>query len=349
MSDMDFSKEFMDLHINSPFSSDSINDDLENDEDDDIKYIKENKKKKKKKKDKKSFVSDKLDLLMEDIEMDSDKSFASITMTDEDDDYLITKKSAKGRKKDLFDIKEARKKKRKNIEARFNPELIELKKILKDANATYTDIGEILKNIKNSKSRYVGKTLTDLLQAMNSANTNRMNIVTHMANIKKTVTDLTLKQEKANPKKKDDFMDEEAMGLDIFRTLLGGKKGRKEFNESAKEYFNSTNISEDDDYEIIGDDENIDDIINLRLSKEKNERRSDEGNAYIQYEDYQPEDCIIYRSNNEWDIEAIDKNGNFMPDDYPRMNKKDLGQVSFDLEQNRARDEYGRLYKIIHQ
>ena len=36
-----------------------------------------------------------------------------------------------------------------------------------------------------------------------------------------------------------------------------------------------------------------------------------------------------------------------MPKDYPRMKKEDLGNVSFDLEQNRARDEYGRLYKVI--
>ena len=279
-----------------------------------------------------------------------EEEFINMSVMDETEDSFLLKKGKKNAKKDIFDVKQAKKKKKKNIEAKFNPELIELKKILKDANIAYTDIKEILQTIKDSKSRYVGKTLTDLLQALNTANTNRMNIVQHMANIKKSVVDLSIKSDKANPKKKDDEVDEEAIGLDVFRTLLGKKKGRKEFMKEATEYFRDRNNEKDeefeDQYDIANEDE-ADDIINKRLSETNSDYRSDTGNKYIQYEELEPKDCIFYYANGDWNIDAIDKNGQPMPDEYPRMNKTDLGNVSFDLEQNRARDEYGRTYPII--
>ena len=346
--EIDFSEEFMKLHA-SPIAFEDNDDEYKKHatEDSDIKYIKEKHKKKKDKKKKKEpfdFMGD-LSVLEED--------YVNSSVMDEDTDSLIFKKSKKGAKKDLFDMKEAKKKSKKNIEAKFNPEIMELKKILKDANIAYEDIKEILKNILESKSRYVGKTLTDLLQALNTANTNRMNIIQHIANIKKTIVDLNLKTDKINPKKKEDEFDEEAIGLDIFRTLLGKKKGRKEFMKEANQYFREKNNDGDeefnDGFDIMEDDEDANNIINQRLSNENNIYRSEDGNKYIQYEDLDPQDCIIYYTNGEWDIDAIDKNGNSMPNDYPRMSKQDLGNVSFDLEQDRARDEFGRTFMVIQK
>ena len=343
---MDFSEEFLKLH-SSPIALLDDEDEVEknnSEEDSDIKYIKEKRRKKKEKKKKKApfdFMGD-LSILEED--------YVNSSVMDEEDDSLIFKKSKKGAKKDLFDIKEAKKKRKKNIEAKFNPEITELKKILKDANIAYDDIKTILKNITESKSRYVGKTLTDLLQALNTANTNRMNIIQHIANIKKTVVDLNLKSDKLNPKKKDENVDEEGIGLDIFRTLLGKKKGRKEFMKEAGRYFqevNNKNNEYEDEFDITMENNDADDIINNRLSKENNEYRSEEGNKYIKYEELEPQDCIMYCMNGDWYTDAIDKNGNPMPDDYPRIDKNDLGNVSFDLEQNRARDEFGRSYLVI--
>lgn len=344
---MDFSEEFLKLHSPVVLEEDDNASKNNTEEDSDIKYIKEKHKKKKEKKKKKEpfdFMGD-LSVLEED--------YVTTSVMDEDDDSLVFKKSKKGSKKDLFDMKEAKKKRKKNIEAKFNPEINELKKILKDANIAYEDIKEILHQIKESKSRYVGKTLTDLLQALNTANTNRMNIIQHIAGIKKTVVDLNLKAEKQNPKKKDDELDEESIGLDVFRTLLGKKKGRKEFMKEASNYFkerNEYNGEEyEDDFDIVTDEIDADDVINKRLNNENNEYRSDEGNQYIKYEDMEPQDCIIYHMDGSWEIDAIDKNGNLMPNDYPRMSNEDLGNVSFDLEQNRARDEFGRSFLLIQR
>lgn len=340
---MDFSDEFMELHKRPVAFSDDEEYNSSSDEDSDIKLIKEKHKKKKDKKKKEpfEFIGDLSGM---------EEEFINMSAMDEDDSFIF-KKSKKG-KKDIFDVKEAKKKKKKNIEAKFNPEILELKKILKDANTTYSDIREILKNIMESKSRYVGKTLTDLLQALNTANTNKMNIVQHIANIKKSVVDLTLKADKANPKKKDDELDEEAIGLDVFKTLLGKKKGRKEFIKEATEYFRDANSNKedfDDEYYIADENDDANDIIQQRLNNETNEYRSDKGNKYIQYEELEPQDCIIYYPNGDWEIDAIDKYHNPMPDDYPRMNKTDLGNVSFDMEQNRARDEYGRMYPVFQR
>lgn len=340
---IDFSKEFANLKANSPFSNENVDYDgskRHNEELDDEQKIFAHEKKKKKKKGKKKkrkFVDDKIELLLGDD--DDDESILN------DDDILVYKKPKKG-KKDLFDVKQAKKKKKKNIEAKFLPQIVELKKILKDANMASDQIKEIIQTIRDSKSRYVGKTMTDLFQALNTSNSNRASIVKEISNIHKTVADLQLKQEKnvKDVKKNDDIPDDD-YGAVVLSRLFGGS--RKEMRKMAKEYYNS----QEDDYGFdngYDDNDNLNDFIDNRLENEGTHAgRTEDGSKYIEYENMGPEDVILYHSDGSWETGAIDKHGNRMPDDYPILPKEDLGKVRFDIDDNRAQDETGRSFKVI--
>lgn len=337
----DFSKEFEKLHG----KSNVINAEII--EDNDSETFKKYAKKKKKKKDK-SASARKLRMLMDDFE-EADSLFedSDDPLNDEkfDEEFLFSKKTKKGKARDLFNIKQARKEKKKNIEARFSSQLTLLRKILKDSDLTAKNIRDILDKILASKSRYTGKTLTDLLQALNTANTNRASIVRDIANINKTIIDLSIKQDKSNPKKKDEKnIDNEEYGISLFKKLLSGTGNHKDMVNAAKSYYNNDiNYDPNDNFDVNDD-------INARLSSSEDNKREDEGTKYIQYENMHPEDVIIYDKNNDnWDIDAIDGNGNEMPEDYPRLEKQDLGKVHFDIDQGFATDEFGRKYKIIRK
>jgi hypothetical protein len=334
------SDDFMNLKRNHTGS----NADLDNNdyvEDDDTKFFKEannkhkdKKKKKKKKKDKQSrYLDDKLDLLLgESDEFGGDDFLSS-------DDIITLKKPKKG-KKDMIDLKAAKKNRKKNIEAKFSPMLTNLRKILKDVEHTEASAREIFDNLRESKARYVGKTMTDLISGINQANSTRASVVREMANINKAIIELQLKDGK-NKKDKDKDASSEEHGVQFFTKLFSGGN-RAKLKEMAKDYYNSQ-----DDYDEYDDDDEFDAYIDDRLNNEDNKGRSNEGNKYIEYENEKPEDCIFYYSDGSWDTGAVNKHGERMPDDYPLIPKENLGNVRFNLDEHKATDETGRRFRVI--
>ena len=332
---VDFFKEFKELKKHSSYSDvpeDEYNDEenpeasVDDTEDGDAAIFR----KKKKKKNKRKFENDKLDLLMKYGDDDEDEEWY-------DADDIIVKKPKKG-KKELFDMKKAKKAKKKNIEARFAPTIALFKKVLKDADLTYEAINKIVNNIMESKSRYVGKTLTDLLQAQNTANSNRASVIRDIANVNKAIIDLQLKQDKSMGKKDDEKnMSDEDFGAHLFGSLFSGD--RKELKKKAAEFYA---MQDYDDY-----DESIDNAIQDRLESEENEFRTEDGNSYIKYEQDSPEDVILYHQSGEWEMSAVDRHGQRMPDDYPVIPKENLGTVNFNHDDKKATDETGRVYRVI--
>lgn len=313
--DRDLSKEFMDLKNNNEIIDDDAN-------------ILKNSRPKKKKKDK--FIDDKFDLLLGD---ESDDDILT------DNDILLMKKPKKG-KKDIFDEKEAKKKSKKNIEIKFNPDITSLKKILKDADITAADAKAIFDELKNSRARGVGTLLVNLLQTINTANYNRASIVRQIASIRKDVIDLQFKQDKGKKNKEEESKNIEEYGTNLLASLFSSSIGRRDLKEKAKEYYNTQDF---DEYK----DEDSTEYINNRLENEESSYRTKEGNKYIEYETYKPEDVILYHSNGEWEVSALDKNGELMPDDYPFLTAENLGKVSFNLDEYKATDEKGRMFRVI--
>jgi len=334
------SDNFMELKKNHKGSNADLNNDIDNryDEDDaDTELFKSAKKKKKDKKKKKKnkqarYLDDKLDLLLGDSDEFGNEDFLT------GDDILSLKKPKKG-KKDVMDMKAAKKNRKKNIEAKFAPMLTNLRKILKDVEHTESSAREIFDTLRNSKARYVGKTMTDLISGINQSNSTRASIVKEMANINKSILELQMKDNKNRQDKEKDVSAEEH-GVQFFTKLFSGGN-RAKLKEMAKDYYNSQ--EEYDDY----DDDEFDDFIEDRLANENNPYHSSKGSKYIEYENEKPEDCIYYYPDGTWDTGAINKHGERMPDDYPVIPKDNLGNVRFNLPEHKATDETGRLFRVI--
>lgn len=338
---LDFKKEFLELkeEVDEPIEEISS----EQYEDADTKLFKKHKKKKdKKKKKKKPFVDDKLELLLGDL----DGEDAELT----DDDIIAMKKPKKGKKKDIFDEKKAKKERKKNIQAKFAPQLTALRKILKDADVASEDITQIFSAIKNSKSQYVGKTLTELLQARNTANSTRASIVRDIANINKIMVELELKSSKD---KKDKDSGAEEIGNRFFENLFSGVGGRKALKDAARDFYENQEGEYSEEERYDENDDNLNDEIERRLDGVELGYRSKAGSKYIEHEADHVEDCILYHTDGSWEMGAIDKHGSLVDDDeYPILDKKDFvddqgnGMV-FDLASHKATDKTGRTFKVV--
>ena len=99
-------------------------------------------------------------------------------------------------------MKEAKKKKKASIETKFNPELTQYRRILKDNEDVANLIKGMVEEIRSKSARGAGKLLTDLLVTLNSTNSNRASVLRDIANIKKSMSTLNLKQRKVRKKTK---------------------------------------------------------------------------------------------------------------------------------------------------
>ena len=328
---MDISEEFKKLKEEFPISQEATN--IEITSSDSELYKKP--KKKKKKKEKSKFNSDKLSLLLDPGDLGDDD------VTEED--FLITKKlGKKGKRKDLFDIKEAKKKQKQDIANQFNPELAALRKVLKDNEDVASLIRGVVDEIQQNRARGAGKLLNDLLVTLNSTNGNRASVLREIANIKKATIDLNLKAKRNS--NEDKARNEEEEGINIIKSLYdnGGRKALLDqlgagmpmgFNQTLQ----PTTMSPVDMF----------DSIDTRLTDEPVEFRSEEGSAYVRYENMRPEYVIFMDGDGSYELDAIDMNGNIMPEDYPRIDIENLGKISVNMDNMVATDETGRTYKII--
>lgn len=268
-------------------------------------------------------------------------------------DFLINKK-IKGKKEDIFDTSN-KKAKNDNIDVKFRAEQAQLDVVLKDANKVFSDTKEIFNEIKASKSRGVGKVLTDLIAGMNSANTARLQVIREKSNIKKTIADLKMKLKALKKGENEDSSNEE-FGARYLNELygIGRNNAINAINEAQSNGYNSENImvdlpltiKENGEDIMIDSTDDVDDILSRRLSNDNT--RSKEADLYIKYENLKPEICIAKSMyNDDINIMAIDKNGDLLPDEYPVPSIDDLGKLTFNYDSKTVADSKGRIYKLI--
>lgn len=204
--------------------------------------------KKQKKKEKRSPLSKKLDSIIGDVGPVADEDALSLTEMAKN----IKKNSKrKGRGVDFdtdgfMDSDGSKRKKKKNTikkyEEQFAPETALLKALLKEANCNSESINKVFKELCGAKVRGVSKAMTDLAATLVSCNGNRLQIIKAIADLKKTVNDLALKEDS---RKKEDIgegnVDQEAFGASLMQSLFS--QGNKEFNNSIAA---ATAISEEE-------------------------------------------------------------------------------------------------------
>lgn len=130
-----------------------------------------------------------------------------VGLTGDDLDYVPTKKSKKKYKKWIDDnddgntitISKPKKRKKKNYNKEFEPELNMLKSVVAEQNKFTQDLQKRYQNAAgpNTKdSMPLNKTLVELASVINASRSNSLGILREIGNIKKTIADLYMKQVK---------------------------------------------------------------------------------------------------------------------------------------------------------
>ncbi len=231
----------------------------------------------------------------------------------------------------------------------FAEELTMLYDLLDDANKFNKKLIKKYDSIDGSKAKGTSKYLNDLIASVLTSNTNKLQIIKEITNLKKTIQELKIKSDGKYAKMENGSLESQAN--DFFSNIMS--VGRNNFISALngdEMQFMDTEYSSDTDIEYANTlpdvQDEIHDRINERLMNE-DKLRSTEAEKYIIYENLQPEYKILRSAmDNTWEVIAVDKDGHRIHD-YPVPSKKDLGRVKFSADGNYATDAYGRSYKVI--
>ena len=235
----------------------------------------------------------------------------------------------------------------------FAEELTMLYDLLDDANKFSKKLNKKYDSIDGSKAKGTSKYLNDLIASVLTSNTNKLQIIKEITNLKKTIQELKIKADGKYAKAGGDGTLEDQTNS-FFSNIMN--VGRNNFvsalNGDPDIHFMNPDYSNDDDIEYANSlpdaQDAIHEMINERLSNEGN-GRSVEAEKYIIYENLKPELVIMYSVlDNSWEMIAQDKDGQRIID-YPVPTKKDLGKMKFSSDRKFATDSYGRSYKVIEK
>ena len=237
----------------------------------------------------------------------------------------------------------------------FAEELAMLYDLLDEANKFNKKLTKKYDAMDGNKAKGSSKYLNDLIESVLSSTTNRLQIIKEINSLKKNIQELKIKADGKYAKMGGDgSLEDDANSF--FQNIMG--VGRNNFvsalNGDPDFHFSNPDYSNDDDIEYANAlpdaQEAIHDIINERLENESGlNARSIEAEKYIIYEHLKPELKIMRSAvDNTWEIIAIDKDGQRIPD-YPVPSRKDLGKVKFSADGAWATDAYGRSYKVIEK
>ena len=234
----------------------------------------------------------------------------------------------------------------------FAEELTMLYDLLDDANKFNKKLIKKYDSIDGSKAKGTSKYLNDLIASVLTSNTNKLQIIKEITNLKKTIQELKIK---ADGKKlnlgEDGSIEDQANSF--FNNIMS--VGRNNFISALNgedDQFYAIEYSDDQDIEYVNTlpdvQEDLHNKINERLMNEES-NRSAEADKYIIYENLKPEYVIMFNvMDNTWEVVAIDKDGQRIPD-YPVPTRRDLGKVKFSHDNRFATDAYGRTYKVMEK
>lgn len=339
--------------------------------DNDLKKDKKKEKKKKKKKEKESLSSLVDDSIMEEIENKDEDSFTTLDIDDavkmlisDGDEDISSIIIGEGKNYDKY------KKSSNEFEKVFSNELTILYDLLEESNDFSKKLIKQYDFIAGSKARGMSKTTTDLMSNIIASKKSKLDIISKIASIKKDIQELTIKKEKdvkRNGPEGDNISNETAAAMFMNNIM---KVGRNKFVTSLSEddeYDSNTAESYDVDkamnmltsgdgwdginnFETYYDDNDmndLDDMIEERLSKSSTNTRTVDGDKYILYENKKPtimiKKCV---DTGDWEFIAVDKDNQEIVG-FPLPSKESTGKMKFSEDGRYASDKYGRSYKVI--
>lgn len=241
---------------------------------------------------------------------------------DDDDDFSGGKKKKKKKKDGITDY-----------EKKFDPEMRALKALAIRQN-DFTDKLEQSYNAsttQKSQARGIGKFTNDLISNLNTARSTSLSITKEIIALKKTISDLTIKEKKELGGALDEDGNVTGYASNILKQLMSGDR---------KSFIGDSDVSVEDADEFSMLPELHESMINSDGYVE----RPDESNQYLKYEGSNIKVKVNLHPDDTYEFFAVDGDDNIIPD-YPLPNPDTT--LSINRSTQRARDEYGVSYEIV--
>lgn len=233
----------------------------------------------------------------------------------------------------------------------FAEELAMLNDLLDEVNKFGKKLDKKFDAIDGSKTKGMSKYLNDLITSILTSKTTKLQILKEISSLKKNIQELKIKSDG----KKVNLGDNgslESSANSYFREIM--KVGRNtfvsNFDYDTDNTISDSEFSSNDDIEYVNSLPDAHNEIHNRISERLEEEdvgRSEDGDKYIRYEHMKVDLVIKFNVlNNDWDVVAIDKDGQQVID-YPVPTKKELGKVKFSSDNKYATDKFGRSFKVI--
>lgn len=237
-----------------------------------------------------------------------------------------------------------------DFEKEFSKELTMYYDTLDEINKFSKKLDKKFDAIDGSKAKGTSKYLNDLIVSILNAKNSKMTALDKISNLKKTMIELKMKQDKETGANKQEDTSLESSANQYFRQIM--TVGRGNFIDMLESDSTITGCTGNDDLEYsstMSDAQiELNDKIAERLSAEAN-GRSIEGDKYIAYENMKIEQVVKYSvSDNNWEVIAVDEFGQQVID-FPVPTRKELGKVKFSTDNRFMTDQFGRSYKVIEK
>lgn len=250
---------------------------------------------------------------------------------DDDDEFVGIVKTQKGGYNKLKSDDNIYKKE-------FSEELVLLYNLLDELNSFDKKLNRKVEGLDSTRARGMSKYTNDLIQSLLTCKTNKLQVLKEISNIKKTIVDLKMKDQKNT--KTDSDSSPEIMASSYLNQILG--MGRNKFintiNSTAMQstMTNGLNFEDDDDF---------DELLDSKL--ESGTGRSEEIEKYVKYESLEPKICVKkFIDTGDWEFIVMDKFNREIPD-YPTPNPETVTPMKFGDDGVMATDKHGRSYKVI--
>ena len=221
----------------------------------------------------------------------------------------------------------------------FKKEHSMLNDILGDIQKRSKLINNRINSMGGKGSYGVSKTFVELVEAGTSMDTTKLQIIKAMADLKKTATDLRLKEQKANP---DDGVTEtkDTVADRFYKSIISG--GSRKFIESsmAQHYNTGYSASNPGSFNISQP------IESTRTYSEPISVDEVDAHGYIRNELRNVDICIHRYPDGRLEFAAIDANGEQVYD-YELPNDYLLETIDIKPMSKYGYDEYQRKYRVI--
>lgn len=282
--------------------------------------------------------------ILENIEYENTSEVIYDTIDNWEDEYhedITDKLSRKGKRTYTKEEENPYKKE-------FAEELSLYYELLEDSNKLCKKLDKKFDTMEKSKTKGVSKYTTDIINAMLSANTNKLQTIKEITTLKKTICELNIKKDKNSPQQQGDGSLESAANQYFSQIMSVGRNNFITALSNDDTSIDSEYGNDDIDYtkSLSEAHSSIQDRISERLQQE-GVSRSEEADKYIMYENLNAKLIVKYNVlNNDWKIVAVDEHEQEILD-YPVPTRQELGKVKFSADNRYMTDKYSRTYKVI--